>query len=237
MSDVRAPLILVPGSLCDAELFTHQTARLGMDREVHVARLDRADTIEGMAADVLAAAPASFVLAGLSLGGIVAVEMHRQAPGRIEALALLATNLAAPGVAQLEQREAWDEQMATGRFDEVVDALLPVSTLGRGPLDAVVARMAHRCGSEVFRRQNAALRDRPDRRPWLEDVDVPVLVACGREDVVCPVDLHEEMAGRVRRGSLEVVEGAGHLVTLDRSEAVTGILHDWVGASAATRMR
>ncbi len=230
------PLILLPGSLCDAALFAHQTRQLAQEREVMVARLDGEDSIEGLAAGVLAAAPQTFAVAGLSLGGIVAMELHRQAPGRVEALALLDTNLDAPAATQLAQRADWDGMVAAGRFDEIVTSLLPVSTHGRGALDAVVADMAHRVGEAAFLRQNAALQHRPDRRAWLGDVDVPVLVACGREDLVCPVALHEELAGRTRRGSLEVIEGAGHLATLDRPEAVTTLLHDWIGARAPVEL-
>ena len=230
-----SPLVLVPGSLCDAELFAHQVEHLGAEREVTVARLDAHDSIEGMAADVLAGAPATFALAGLSLGGIVAMEMHRQAPGRIEALALLDTNLDAPSEAQLEQRVRWAEMVGAGRFAEIVDGLLPVSTHGRGPLDAVVAGMAHRVGPDVFLRQNMALQHRPDRRAWLGDVDVPVLVACGEQDTVCPVALHEELVGHVRRGTLGVIGGAGHLAPLDRPDAVSESLHAWVGMTVPAR--
>lgn len=229
------PLVLVPGSLCDAELFAHQVAHLGAEREVSVARLDAHDTIEGMAADVLAGAPDTFALAGLSLGGIVAMEMHRQAPGRIEALALLDTNLDAPPQAQLDQRARWAEMVDAGRFGEIVDGLLPVSTHGRGALDAVVAGMAHRVGPEVFARQNAALQQRPDRRGWLAEVDVPVLVACGEHDTVCPVALHEELVARAGRGTLDVIDGAGHLAPLDRPDAVSASLHAWVGMSVPAR--
>lgn len=229
------PLVLVPGSLCDAELFAHQVEHLGAEREVTVARLDAYDSIEGMAADVLGRAPRTFALAGLSLGGIVAMEMHRQAPERIEALALLDTNLDAPSEAQLEQRARWAAMVDDGRFGEIVDGLLPASTHGRGPLDAVVAGMAHRVGPDVFRRQNTALQQRPDRRAWLADVDVPVLVACGEQDTVCPVALHEELVGFARRGTLGVIGGAGHLAPLDRPEAVSESLHAWVGMTVPAR--
>lgn len=233
---MSTPLVLLPGSLCDAELFAHQTRRLAQEREVTVAPLDGEDSIEGLAAHVLATAPQTFAVAGLSLGGIVAMELHRQAPGRVEALALLDTNLDAPAAAQLQQRADWDAMVAAGRFDDIVASLVPVSTCGRGALDTVVTDMAHRVGEAAFLRQNTALQHRPDRRTWLEDVDVPVLIACGREDVVCPVALHEELAGRTQRGSLEVIEGAGHLATLDRPEAVTTLLHDWIGARAPVEL-
>ena len=230
------PIVLVPGSLCDAELFAHQVEHLGAGREVTVARLDRQDSIEAMAAEVLDGAPETFVAVGLSLGGIVAMEMHRQAPERIEALALLDTNLDAPSEAQLEQRARWALMVDAGRFDEIVEGLLPVSTHGRGALDGVVAGMAHRLGPEVFRRQNTALQHRPDRRTWLADVDVPVLVACGEHDAVCPVALHEELVGHARRGTLGVIEGAGHLASLDRPEEVSEFLHHWVGITEPAPM-
>jgi pimeloyl-ACP methyl ester carboxylesterase len=228
------PLLLLPGSSCDDELFAGEVEQLSRDREVRVVDLGREDSIEAMAEAVLRDAPGTFLIAGLSLGGIVAMEVQHRAPERVESLALLDTNLAAPLDAQLEQRDEWRRAVAAGRFDDVVDALVPVSTFGRGDLDRVVSAMAHRVGPEVFERQNLALMHRPDRRGLLSSVEVPVLVVCGREDVVCPVALHEELAARAPQGSLTVIEGAGHLAPLDRPGAVAGHVRRWIAREHAT---
>ena len=81
------PLIFVPGMMLDARLFSPQIAAFEGERTVVVASVAEEPTISGMAAAILRSAPSRFALAGLSLGGIVAMEVFRQAPGRVERLA------------------------------------------------------------------------------------------------------------------------------------------------------
>ena len=87
MSD-KTPLILLPGLLCDQALWTHQCETLGDIADITVADMTRDDSIGGMADRILAAAPDTFSLAGLSMGGYVAQEIMRRAPGRVERIGL-----------------------------------------------------------------------------------------------------------------------------------------------------
>lgn len=226
----RDAVVLLPGSLCDERVFEPQRRDLERQYDVVVGDLTRADSIETMAHDVLAAAPPRFALFGLSLGAIVAAEIHQQATERITGLALLDTNLAPPDEAQLERRSEWADMAATGHFLDIARDLVPVSTVYPDRLGDLVIDMARRVGVDAFRRQNTALGPRPDRRPWLAQVDVPTLVGCGREDAVCPVSVHEDLAARAPRSELAVIAGAGHLSTLDRPKAVSSLLADWLGA-------
>ena len=121
----RTPLVLLPGTLLDAELFGHQIAHLADVAEITVGDLANDDSVAGMARTVLAAALPRFALAGLSLGGIVALEIMRRAPERVLRLALLDTNPLPP---RPEQLAAWAELgglAEAGRLDQVVDRLLP----------------------------------------------------------------------------------------------------------------
>jgi len=85
---VKAALVLVPGLLCDQRLWQHQVENLGDLAEPVVADVTGSDTIDGLAHAVLGAAPDRFVLAGLSLGGYVALGIVRAAPERVMRLAL-----------------------------------------------------------------------------------------------------------------------------------------------------
>ena len=86
------PLVLLPGMMCDERLFASQINELSKRREVHFAKITDHETISELASDVLNNAPPVFALAGLSMGGIVAMEIVSQAPERVERLALLDTN-------------------------------------------------------------------------------------------------------------------------------------------------
>ena len=85
------PLVLIPGMMCDARMWGGLPATLSPRVVTHFLPIG-ADSVDALATEALREAPPVFALAGLSLGGIVAMEILRQAPGRVARLALLDTN-------------------------------------------------------------------------------------------------------------------------------------------------
>lgn len=220
-------LVMLPGTLCDKALFAGQIRSLPVN--VHVGDLTKSDTIEGMALDVLRAAPERFALAGLSLGGIVAAEIVRVAPERVVGLALLDTNLNAPSPEQLRDRSVWEADVRAGHFATLVaeNFLIPLTAHPDVHSETIFA-MAMRVGPTAFLRQNAALVQRLDRRHILNGLDIPVLIACGCFDTITPTALHEELVKRCSRGHLAVVPDTGHLSTIDQPAALTQVLSRWL---------
>lgn len=228
------PLLLLPGSLCDQRLFGAQVEYFSRHREVFVGDFVGCDSIQGMAVKTLAEAPSKFALAGLSMGGIVAFEMYRQAPQRIDRLAFLDTT---PSV-ELAERVAirrWQSQHIAGGGDlaEFTRAeLLPKyadNTAHRTRLDALVVSMAKAAGAEEFVNQWRALKQRPDSWCTLRQITCPTLILCGANDKLCSVELHRGMAAEISGGRLQVIADAGHLCTLDAPIAVNRALHRWLG--------
>ena len=86
------PLVLIPGMMCDARLFFPQIAAFSGRRTVVNAPISNRSSVAELATDILVNAPPRFALAGLSMGGIVAMEILRQAPERVDRIALLDTN-------------------------------------------------------------------------------------------------------------------------------------------------
>ena len=82
------PLLLIPGMMCDARLYQRQIEHFSLERNVMVACTTRGERIEEIASAILLESPHKFALAGLSMGGIVAMEVFRQAPDRVTRLAL-----------------------------------------------------------------------------------------------------------------------------------------------------
>ena len=228
----RQDLVLLPGLICDRRLWQAQAEALGMDHAVHVPDTTTHDDLAALAAHLLAALPARFALAGLSMGGYVALEMLRQAPGRISRLALLDTSARPDSAEQSARRRGLIELAGKGRFRGVTPRLLPMlvhpSRLhDRSLVDDIMA-MAERVGRDGFVNQQKAILSRTDSRGLLPAVRAPTLVLCGRQDVLTPPDLAEEIAGLVPGAALEIVEDCGHLPALERPEATTDALRRWL---------
>lgn len=229
------PLVLVPGLLCDERLFWHQAGHLRDLAEPVVADVTEGSSVSEMAGAVLDAAPERFSLAGLSMGGYVALEIMRAAPERVERLALLDTSARADSPEQTEARRQLIQLAQNDRFEEVPRELLPrlvhPDRLGDVRLADTVFGMADAVGPEAFVHQEAAIINRPDSREDLPDIACPTLVLCGREDALTPVHLHEEMAALIPGSQLLVIEECSHLSTLERPGEVTGALREWLGAA------
>lgn len=224
------PLVLLPGMMCDARLWAPQMGALGR-RAVLFAPLTEADTVTALAAAVLAAAPPRFALAGLSMGGIVAMEVVRQAPERVERLALLDTNPLAERPEVSSWREGQISAARDGRLAAVMDAEMLPNYLAAGSPDAILdlcRDMAAALGPDVFERQSRALASRPDQQNTLARYAGPALVLAGAEDRPCPRDRHDLMHRLLPRSRLAIVDGAGHLPTLEQPGPTTRELVRWL---------
>jgi pimeloyl-ACP methyl ester carboxylesterase len=230
------PLVLVPGLACTGELFAPQIEALGGGRPIQVADHTGADSIAGIAEALLAAAPPRFALAGLSMGGYVALEVMRRAPSRVTRLALLDTSARADTDEGRQNRERLIALAQDGRYEEIDAVLWPrLVAPGRRSdrvLAEVVTRMRRETGPEVFARQQRAIMGRVDSRPGLPGIEIPVLVLVGAEDAITPPEHAREMAEAIEWASLTVLPGVGHLSTLEAPGPVNEALAAWLSAGA-----
>ncbi|WP_308915546.1 alpha/beta hydrolase [Jannaschia sp. LMIT008] len=227
------PLVLLPGMMCDARLFAPQVAALSADREVRVLPIADHDTTAALARAVLDAAPHRFALGGLSMGGIVAMEVAALAPERIAGLCLMDTNPRAEAAEVAARREPQIERVRASHLRAVMRDEMKPNYLAPGPdraavLDLCMA-MAESLGPDVFVRQSRALQTRADRRDTLRGLTVPSLVLCGRDDTLCPLHRHTEMADLLPDAELVVIDGAGHLPVLERPKATNAAVAAWLG--------
>lgn len=230
---MNEPLVLVPGLMCDARLYAPQIEALSRERSVMVACTTRGERIEEIASDILMACPAKFALAGLSMGGIIAMEILRRAPERVTRIALMDTNAQAETPQTAAGYEPMIVGVKAGRLDEVMRGFMKPDYLAPGParveVMAQMAEMARDLGPEVFIRQVRALQRRRDQQATLRKCKVPALVMCGAHDQLTPLKRHEFMAELIPYAKLRVIKDAGHVPTLETPEATLEALREWMG--------
>ncbi len=227
----KLPLLLLPGLLCDARLWRDQVAALAPLAEPIVADLTQDDNVETMAARAIAAIDGPFAVAGLSMGGYVALEVMRQAGDRVTRLCLLDTGARADTEEQKRRRRGLISLSRSGQFRGVTPRLLPqlIHPSRQGtPLATEVMEMAERVGKEAFLRQQTAIMNRIDSRPHLSAIAVPTLVGVGADDMLTAPDLAAEMAALIPGARLRHFADAAHLPTMETPEAVNAAMAAWL---------
>jgi pimeloyl-ACP methyl ester carboxylesterase len=226
------PILLIPGLNCSARLYADQIPVLWRFGPVTIADHTRDDSMDAIAARILAAAPPRFALAGLSMGGYLALAIMRQAPERVQKLALLDTSARPESSEQTARRKPQIALAQDGRFAEVPPLQFPFfvhrNRQGDDALRTRVRLMAEETGAEAFLRQQHALITRADARPLLATIKCPTLVLVGDGDELTPPALSRELADGIAGSRLVIVADCGHLSTMERPEAVNRALVEWM---------
>jgi pimeloyl-ACP methyl ester carboxylesterase len=234
MADGRQDVVLVPGLNCTERLFAPQAAALAGVARFHPADHGSADDLSAIAAGILAAAPPVFALAGLSMGGYVALEILIQAPERVSRMCLLDTRATPDSAEDAERRRRTLALAAGGQFAKLHDILWPrlvhPARGGDRALEAIVLGMMRDTGPERFIRQQTAVLKRRDYRPFLAGIRVPTTIIVGAQDVITPPEASREMHAMVPGSRLVEVSECGHLSTLERPDEVSGLMREWLAA-------
>lgn len=232
-------LLLIPPMLCDARVFAHQIAAISRDHAVQVAFTRSGERMKDIATHVLDHAPPRFALAGMGMGGMVAMEILRRAANRVTRLALIGTNPLSDTPEISANREPLIIAARTGRMKDVIAAELNPCHLApdgnRAAVMALVTDMAHGIGGAAYVRQARAMQRRRDQQDVLCHVKCPALVVCGEHDGLNTIRRHEFMAEMIPYAKLEIVADAGHLPTIEQPEACTALLQKWMGEPLVLR--
>lgn len=229
------PLLLLPGTLCDARVWEATLLHLGV--RAACPTLSGAATTRGMAEKLLREAPERFALAGFSLGGIVALEMAAQAPGRVSRLALIASTARPdPPENAFARRQAVERFAAEGARATVSQLFWQTYVAPGRRADAalfeLIVDMAEALGPAVFREQTSMAIHRADSRPRLPALTVPTLIVGGMEDVLCPPDRSAEIAAAMPGARCTLLPGVGHFVPLEAPEVLAAALAAWLALPA-----
>ena len=229
-------VLLLPGLASDAQLWRDQIPALTargyqpVVSDVHA----RFATLPEMAAALLSENSGPLVLVGTSMGGILALEVFRQAPSRVAAMALLGST-ARPDTPQMRQlREEAIVLFEQGRALEVLRANVPFAFHASRVSDAGLVQgyldMVMRAGADQLIAQNRAIMARSDSRPLLSTIRCPFLMMWGDSDALTPPECAREIVAAIAHAEYEELPQCGHLLTWECADQVNARLISWLDA-------
>jgi pimeloyl-ACP methyl ester carboxylesterase len=219
-------LVMIPGLGSDAAVWKRTITALNSEVNCLVGDTLSDRSLRGMAQRILDQAPETFSLAGVSMGGMVALEMMKIAPERVTRLALIDTNARADAIARKAYRYLANLVAITGDFERLSERSVKSLVHPSTPNDvrAELAEMGARVGVKTYIRQNGAVAARKDLRPVLQGIAVPTAVVVGSEDRLTPVELSQEIHNLTPGSTLHVIPGCGHLPPIEKPTVLAAIL-------------
>ena len=229
---MKPSIVLIPGMMCTNDVFTHQINYLKNYFNVIVLEFNHYDDIVSGVKDLAPNLPDDFHLLGHSMGGIIAMDFVRQFSERVLSLTLLNTN---PYEEKQELKERRNQRLKeldkldliTLMKSDYISRYFPSNCEGKSKLVKKCVDMASTLDKQVFYNQSIALRDRSDQSTTLERVTCKTLLVCGEKDQLCPVSYHSDMKTMIKKCELIVLEGVGHMPTLECSEKLNNHLKNF----------
>ncbi len=232
---MTAPILFLPGLLCDYRLFEAQIKLLQAATPCFVADLTICDSIPKLAEatmqQVLSQNPKWSVVA-LSMGGYVAMELMRRFPERIDRLVLMNSSARADTDEQKATRRGLIALADQGRFLGVAPRLMPrllhPKNLENSEITGVITAMAESIGKEAFIKQQTAIMNRVDSRESLSQIKARTLIVASEQDAITPKELLIEISNLIGNSHLELIENSGHLTPLEAPEETYQHLHNFL---------
>lgn len=234
------PVVFLHGVGSDRRVWREQLAEFGRDHRAAAVDLPGKLVLDPSRSPVTRSSMARDVVAvlddlaldrahvvGLSMGGVVALELYRLHPERVLSLTLANT---------FARYAGWEAGMRTREQDlrrmsmrEIAEARIP-ACLKADPDPAMLrAAIDQMAGKEkrVYAESSAATWS-PDYRSLLPEIEVPVLVLWGEHDTITPRELSEELREGITGAVLRVIPDAGHISNLDNPSAFSGELRSFL---------
>ena len=227
-------LVLIPGLLSDTRVWQPLADRLSTEFTVHHAALTRGTSITAMAQTMLdetTKATQGMIVVGHSMGGRIALEMARLAPGRIKGLVLSNTGHGPRREGEEAKRLqviALGHESMEQLADQWIAPMVDAARLADRKLMDGLRDMVLQCDASLHERHIRALMARPDAGAYLSEITCPILLLTGRQDNWSPVAQHEKIARATPDSQLVIIENAGHFAPFERPTKVVEVIGDWI---------
>lgn len=240
------PMVLIHGYPLNSGLFRDNVAALSAEYQVVTVDLrgfgnsetpNAEGSIETYASDTLAVMDElgleRAVVAGMSMGGMTALEMYSQAPERFSGLVLIDTTARPAGTAEAG---LWNGSAAQAQEPDGLTTLgayfLPdmLSTATRTEQPALAEYLGTLVGEASVDGAvggGVALAERPDARGTLANITVPTLILVGENDSLTPVEVHQEMQAGILNSQLVILPGAAHGAVLEAADEANAAILEW----------
>lgn len=244
---VGVPVVLLHGFPLDSRIMLGVAERLATTCRVIVpdlpgfgqSRCDTPFTLDSLADDVHAllgrihAAPC--VLGGLSMGGYISLAFAALHPDALRGLALIDTRADPDGEEVKRNRERFATIARELGVQPIIDAMLPrmfseTTARDRPEIVRQVTEIMSGCPAETVAVASLAMRGRADHTDTVRRLSCPLLLVYGRHDASTPPSVGEALASLAPRGTLRVIEDAGHLSPIERPDAVAEAVREFVRA-------
>lgn len=229
---MKYPLVFIPGMMCDSRLFQPQINEFSKQYLVCITPASHSDSIEKISFEILSQLPKKFTLIGLSMGGILAMEIIKKVPERVMKIVLMDTNFKSETSEIKSKRIPQINLVNEGKLEAVMKKQILQNYLIKNKNNQQILelclKMAKDLGKEIFINQSKALTTRQNYKETLKNINVPSLIICGRYDRLCPVDVHREMESLIQNSTLEIIPDAAHLPTLEQPLYLNKILNKWL---------
>ena len=229
--------IVIPPLLCSPLAYDPVMNTIWSRGQLTIADTTHDDSISGMAARILSENDGEFAVLGTSMGGYVALEVTRQAPERVAALALVSTSARADTTEQREARARQSAFVEAGQFSALIDAAFSGVVAAEHESDETLRStwraMTTPVGAENFLRQQHAVMHRADLRSILPTITCPTAIIHGAADRLIPIAAAEEMSDAIPASTYTVIQGAGHFLFHEQPTAARAAIDAWLDSAAA----
>lgn len=226
-------LVMIPGLASDRAVWERTIAALGDEVNCLVGDTLQDDSLTAMARRILDQAPQEFWLAGVSMGGMIALEILNLAPARLKGLALVDTRIRPDAPDEISRRQAQNAALSAAspeerRYMSVEGMKFLIHSSATEDVREELLGMSKSITVDIYVRQTTAVIERRDLRPFVANAPLRTKVIVGEEDMMTPMDQSREIHDAIPHSELHIIPDCGHLPPIEKPEVMADLLRELI---------